>query len=107
MWCQAGFEPDRFWEQTPRHFQLAMRGARKRISNAADSQLRQAWWTGAFTGLTQSKDGLKPLKHYLRRGPQRKTPAQLHRMFKSMQARGMPMTIRKVCRRKPRAKTGD
>lgn len=97
MWCRADFEPDLFWHQTPLHFRLAMRGVRQRLSAEADAHLRQAWWSGAFAGLTQSKGGLKPLEHYLRRSEQRRrTPADLHAVFQSMQAHGAPMTIRKV-----------
>lgn len=103
MWCQSGLDPERFWEQTPYHFQLVMRGIRKRLTSESEDRLRQAWWGGAFAGLTQSKGGLKPLDHYLRRPSQaRMKPKTMLDAFHSMKAQGMPMTIRRVRRRKAR-----
>lgn len=99
MWCQGGFDPDRFWHQTPRHFQLAMRGVRKRLRSEADSRIRQAHMTATFTALTQSKGGLKPIDHYLRREARRQSPKDLHGIFKAMKASGMPLRIRKVRRK--------
>lgn len=106
MWCQAGFDPDQFWHQTPSHFQLTMRGVRKRLSAEADARLRQAWWGAAFGGLTQSKGGLKPLEHYLKptAARPRSTPADLHDVLRRMQAHGVPMMIRKVRRRGKKVK---
>lgn len=64
-------DPDAFWHQTPRHFQLVMRGVRRKLKGESENRLAQAWQTGAFTGATQSKGGLKPLDHYMR-GPMRR-----------------------------------
>lgn len=108
MWCEAGFEPDRFWIQTPYHFQLAMRGVRRKLEAAAEASLRQAWWTGAFAGLTQSKDGLKPLSHYLgQAGETKMEPDQMLAAFQSMEARGMPIAVRKISRSAGSGETTD
>jgi hypothetical protein len=99
MWCQAGFDPDRFWRQTPRHFQLVMRGVKKRMRSEADARIRQAHLTATFTAMTQSKGGLKPVDHFLRRAARRRSPADLYAAFRAMKASGMPMRIRKVRKR--------
>lgn len=54
--------------------------------------MRLAWHTAAFTGATQSKGGLKPLQHYLRK-PQ--TPGQMVAALKTMGAKS-DMKIRRV-----------
>lgn len=48
-----------------------MRGVRRRSKAAADNRTSQAWQTGAFTGATQSKGGLKPLAQYLQQAPRK------------------------------------
>ncbi|TCM17206.1 hypothetical protein EDF56_106322 [Novosphingobium sp. PhB165] len=48
-----------------------MRGVRRRMKAEAENRTAQAWQTGAFTGSTQSKGGLKPLNHYLKQPPRR------------------------------------
>lgn len=48
-----------------------MRGVRKRLTIEHEQRIAQAWQTGAFSGATQSKGGLKPLEHYLRRAPRK------------------------------------
>ena len=60
-----------------------MRGVRKRLKAQAEDQIAQAWQTGAFTGATQSKQGLKPLNHYLKRPEQKMSHAE---MLANMQA---------------------
>lgn len=108
MWCQSGFDPDSFWHQTPLHFQLAMRGVRKRLTAAAEASLREAWWGGAFAGLTQSKGGLKPLNHYLRKNSERRmAPDAMLAAFQSMEARGAPMSIRKFTRAELEARNAN
>ncbi len=77
MWCQAGLEPDNFWHQTPLHFQVIMRGIRKRLEQQAESDLANSWTTAALTGATQSKGGLKPLKHYLRKPGRRMSNTEM------------------------------
>ncbi len=68
MWVQSGFDPDPFWEQTPRHFQLIMEGVRKRMKFDADARTSLAYESGAFAGLAQAGK-LKALKHYLKKQP--------------------------------------
>lgn len=89
MWCEAGHEPDGFWRQTPRTFQLAMKAARNRNEAIAEAATAQAWQTAAFTGATQSKRGLKPLRHYIKRKaqPERQTPAQMLANMRVLAAR--------------------
>lgn len=70
MWAQSGFDPDAFWHQTPLHFQLVMRGVRKRLENEAEGRTAQAYEAGAFSGLA-SNGKLKALDHYTKK-PSRK-----------------------------------
>ena len=63
------------------------------MSHSPWTRERQAWWTAAFTGLTQSKGGLKPLRHYLGSKPRRRAPAELHEVFRRAKAAGLPITI--------------
>lgn len=95
MWIQAGFPPDDFWQQTPRHFQLVMQGVRKRLESESQDQTRLAWETAAFVAAAQSGK-LKPLKHYLRRPGKAQTPQEMLAAIKAIQASGANMTIRKI-----------
>ena len=74
MWAQAGFRPDDFWRQTPLHFQLVMRGVRKRMEGEASAKRMQAYETGAFAGLAHHGK-LKAFNHYSQE-PQRKMSAK-------------------------------
>lgn len=65
MWCEAGYEPDSFWRQTPRTFQIVMKAARSRNEAQADMATVTAYQTAVFNGLTKTKRGLGPLKNYL------------------------------------------
>jgi hypothetical protein len=76
MWIHAGFGPEVFWAQTPRHFQLAMQGVRKRLEGEHDERLEHAWQTGAFSGAA-SAGKLKPLKHYQRRAPRKMSNTEM------------------------------
>lgn len=77
MWAEAGQNMDTFWDLPPRHFQHVMRGVRKRLKAEHEASVTQAWQTGAFTGATQSKGGLKSLDHYLKRPPRKMTHAEM------------------------------
>lgn len=94
MWIQSGFVPDDFWHQTPRHFQLAMQGVRKRLKSEADSRTAQAWQAGAFSGLA-ANGKLKPLKTYLS-GTKAQTPQAMLAAMLAHQSGGAKMTIRKI-----------
>lgn len=96
MWVDAGFDPDTFWHQTPATFQLVMQGVRKRMERDFETSLSLAWHNAAFTGATQSKGGLKPLRHYLRK-PQ--SPGEMVAMLKTMGAKS-DMKVRRVPRKK-------
>lgn len=96
MWVQAGFSPDSFWQQNPKSFQLTMRGIRKRLEIESEARIAQAWHTGAFTGMTQSKGGLKPLKNYIRKPIRAQKPNDMLAALKAHQAAGANMTIRKI-----------
>lgn len=97
MWVHAGFSPDAFWQQTPRHFQLAMDGVRRRLKDEGDERTRGAWETAAFNAATKTKRGLKPLHHYLshKAAPTPQTSAQMLAILKSMNAPGMKFERRK------------
>ena len=98
LWSDAGQSEDRFWQQTPASFRAVLDGVRKRLERERESSLRHAWETAAFTTAGQSKDGLKPLDHYLSRTRPggKATPQQMLDVLRDAAGRGMPMTIRKV-----------
>lgn len=91
MWIQAEQSADTFWDQTPRLFQLAMQGVRKRLKSEAENQTRQAWESGSF-GALASAGKLKDLKHYLR-GTGRQTPQEMLAVMRSFQSKGAKMKI--------------
>jgi hypothetical protein len=93
MWVQAGFEPDTFWPQTPRHFQLAMRGTRKRLESEAEARTAMAYEAGAFAGLAQHGK-LKALKHYTRKKAEQ-SPREMLAAIRSMGAKSN-MQVRRV-----------
>lgn len=93
MWAQAGFSPDTFYQQTPRHFQLAMRGVRKRLETEAKIRTLQAYETGAFAGLAQHGK-LKALKHYTRQG-QAQSPREMAAAIQALGARSN-MKIKRI-----------
>lgn len=95
MWVQAGFSPDDFWQQTPRHFQLVMQGVRKRLENESQDRTRQAWEVGAFSAAAQAGK-LKPLKHYLAPKAKAQAPRDMLAALLAHQNNGAPMTIRKI-----------
>lgn len=95
MWVQGGFQPDTFWHQTPRHFQLAMQGVRKRLENEQLARSLQSYETGAFSGLAHHGK-LKAFKHYDRR-PKAQTPREMVTAIQSLGAKSN-MKIRRITR---------
>ena len=93
MWVQAGFSPDTFYQQTPRHFQLAMRGRRKQLENEAQARTAQAYESGAFAGLAYHGK-LKALKHYMRK-QSAQTPREMAALIQSLGARSN-MKVRRI-----------
>lgn len=85
MWVQAGFPPDLFWSQTPRHFQLAMRGVRKRMVAEAEARTAQAYEAGAFAGLAHHGK-LKALKTYTQKN-KAQTPREIAATIQKLGAR--------------------
>lgn len=77
MWVQAGFEPDSFWQQTPATYQACMTGVRARLGQEAEGQIAQAYHTARFNAATKTKEGLKPLKHYLRQAPRKMSAKEM------------------------------
>jgi hypothetical protein len=98
MWVQAGFPPNDFWQQTPRSFQLAMQGVRKRLENESQEQTRLAWEVGAFSAAAQAGK-LKPLRHYLHPEKKAQAPREMLAALLAYQSGGAPMTIRKIERK--------
>lgn len=76
MWCEAGQDPDAFWNQTPRSFQLLMRGYRARLGAEAESRMAQSWQAGMFAALAQNGK-LKKLDHYLKKPPRKMGNAEM------------------------------
>lgn len=93
MWVQAGFLPDAFYSQTPRHFQLAMRGVRKRMEYDAQARTSLAYESGAFAGLAHHGK-LKALKHYTRKAAVQ-SPREMAALIQSIGARSN-MKIRRI-----------
>lgn len=93
MWAQAQFRPDDFWRQTPLHFQLAMRGVRKRLEAESEAQMAQAYQGGAFAGLAHHGK-LKSLDHYRNRG-KRQTAEGMVNVLRSLGAKSN-MKIRRI-----------
>lgn len=54
-----------------------MKGARARLEGEAEAQISLAWHTAAFTGATQAKGGLKPLRTYLKKPPRKMTAKEM------------------------------
>ena len=95
MWVEAGFEPDSFWFQTPATFQLIMEGARKRLEASYERELSIAHATAGFTAASQSKGGLKPLRHYMKKD---QSPKEMLGLIRSMDINAK---ITRVMRGKP------
>ncbi len=93
MWIQAGQFAGAFWEQTPRHFQLAMQGIRKRLEGEAAARTAQAYEAGAFGGLAHHGQ-LKALTHYTHKDKVQ-TPRQMAAAIQAMGAKSN-MKIRRV-----------
>lgn len=95
MWTQAGFAPDSFWIQTPRHFQLAMKGVRARMEMDAKARTAQAYEGGAFAGLAHHGK-LKALTHYTGK-EMTQTPRQMAATIQAMGSKSN-MKIRRLDR---------
>lgn len=100
MWIQGGFAPDSFWQQTPRHFHLAMRGVRKRLESEGQARTAQAYETGAFAGLAHHGK-LKALKHYQVQ-EKAQTPRAMVAEIQALGARSN-MKVKRVDRSEPAA----
>lgn len=61
-----------------------MRGTRRRLKAEAEDRIALAWQTGAFSGAAQSKGGLKPLNHYLKRPPRKMSSAEMLANMKTL-----------------------
>jgi hypothetical protein len=98
MWVEYGFQPDAFWHQTPLHFQLALDAVRDRVKFEREESLFLAYNTAALSSAA-SAGKLKPFDHYRKRLSPKKlaqTPSEMLEVFREFQARGAPMTIRRV-----------
>ena len=95
MWAQAGFPPDDFWHQTPRHLQLVMKGVRKRMEAEQQAATAHAYEAGAFGGLAHHGK-LKALTHYMK-PDKAQTPQEMLAMLKAMGGKSdMKITRRKL-----------
>lgn len=86
MWCEAGFQPDSFWRQSPATFQASMNGVRKRLASEAEADLSLAWHVGAFTGAAQVGK-LKPLRTYLKKPARKMDPREMLANMKLLASR--------------------
>ena len=48
MWAEAGFDPDSFWNQTPRRLDAILTGYVQRRRIEAEQAISTAWHTEAF-----------------------------------------------------------
>ena len=92
MWCQAGFQPAEFWDQTPRSFEAIMAGVQNRLEREERMQTALAWTTAAMT----RAERLKPLDQYTRQKPKAQSGAEVLAILRGLQASGAPMTIRRL-----------
>lgn len=84
----AGFEPEAFWQQTPRLYLAAMRAVRGRLRREADQKIALAWHLAAL--MRQPKlpplDKLLSAPQRLQR-PVRQSRAEMDVMFTILAAR--------------------
>lgn len=57
-WCEAGFDPDAFWDQTPRTVRSALAGHRDRVSREQRTLLTMAWHNARWSSFTQTLESL-------------------------------------------------
>lgn len=90
MWVETGFPPSTFWEQTERSFSNVLAGAAK-------ARVTLAWQIGAMTG-TAYAGKLKSLSEYLAMIEPEEVSgnAALLHALKRLQAKGVPMDIKKL-----------
>lgn len=74
MWCQAGYDPDSFWKQTPRTLQQALGGYRRRREAEIEALAYQALVSAGLSRWPKSKR-LPSLKYLLGEG--KKGPAKI------------------------------
>ena len=89
MWCEAGFPPETFWQQTQRSFANALAGVAK-------SRVTTAWYVAALTA-SASVGKLPSLDSLLfpARANQAESAKLLSSLFK-LKARGVPMTVERL-----------
>lgn len=75
-----------------------MNGKRRAAEQDHDLKISLAWHTAAFNAATKSKQGLKPLRHYLSASqpPKAQTPEETLAQFKALQSIGVPFKISRV-----------
>lgn len=96
---RAGFEPDKFWLETPATFVNAMEGAALRAEQQYDLLISQEWHGARFNALAQGGK-LRSLSSYIGKKPGKKAiaPGALA-FFHKMKAAGLPVTITRVPRK--------
>lgn len=97
MWCQAGFGPETFLEQTAATFAASLRGRAKAREQMIEREVSLAWHTAAFSAAAQAGK-LKSLKEYRGKAEDRKvqSPQQMLGALRMLQDMGAPMTIKQV-----------
>lgn len=94
VWVEAGQDPASFWDQTPRTFAAVLEGCERRERRSYELATFQAWQAERMS----REKRLKPVAKYVGelRPPKRQTPGEILANLREMNARGSPMTIRKV-----------
>lgn len=100
MWCEAGYSPGTFWQQTQRSFVIALAGAAKR-------EIALAWKIAALTA-SASIGKLPPLDELFgvnqpeaskpkpKSNGKDKVAAELLSFMFKMKSRGVPMQIERI-----------
>jgi hypothetical protein len=95
LWCQEGFSPAEFWEQTPRTFSAWSKGRGDAAKRRADDATVLAWRTALFTR-TEKKLRLSDFLVSTLEKRREQTPDEMLAVFRTFVEMGTPLNIRKL-----------
>lgn len=87
LWIEAGFDPDAFWRQTPRLYDIAIQAK----TRAADAQHRQDAWLALTTAALVRRDRKAPWPTLEQltakpKAARKQTPEEMKAAFASVRA---------------------
>lgn len=91
FWCEE-FSPETFLEQTAQTFLAALNGRSEARGRQAERDLTLAYNTGKFAQASK----VRPLRYYLSQLRGSDTASSALGFFRSLQARGVPVSITRV-----------